>query len=122
MSEQPKSMWLEISGADGRDYDTARKANKDWLAGVEFQDNTTKHKITIKDIGPGLNVVIRYRGGTKVTNAEFPSDVNPEISHSEAKAILEGLSHKQAEEWKTVANPDEVEIDLTNYKENPETD
>ena len=110
------SNWLEVSGADGRDYNTARKANEAWRAGVEFKDNTTGVKLTVNDIGPNLNIVIRYKDGEKVTNAEMPSVLNPALSESEAAAILENLSEQQAREWTTVAKPDEIEIDR------PETD
>ena len=124
MPDPHKSMWLEVSGADGRDYQTARQANKDWLAGVEFQDNTTGTKVRVQDIGPGLNVIIRYRKGTRVTNAEYRSDLNPDLSHSEAKAILENLSEQQARDWQTTGRGDEIEIDLTDYVDEtkPETD
>lgn len=115
-----KQRWLEVSGAEGRDYNTARKANEAWLAGVKFKDNTSGVEINVHDIGPGLNVAIRYRNGEKVTAAEMPASINPSISETEAKAILENLSHEQAAEWETVAKPDEIEIDIPDEK--PEED
>lgn len=116
-------MWIEVSGADGRDYLSARKANEDWRRGVEFKDNTTGVKVTIADIGPTLNVAIRYKNGERVTNAERPSDLNPDISETEARAILENLSEQQTREWKTIwrADQDEIEIDLSD-KDKPETE
>lgn len=119
--KQDQHRWLEVSGAEGRDYNSARKANEDWLAGVKFKDNTSGVELNVHDIGPGLNVVIRYKDGVKVTNAEMPAVINPSISESEAQAILKNLSHEQAEEWKLERKPDEIEIDLTEDPKRPET-
>jgi hypothetical protein len=117
MAEDGKQRWIEVSGAEGRDYTSARKANEAWLAGVKFKDNTTGLELNVHDIGPGLNVVIRYRNGVKVTAAEMPASINRSISESEAAAILEALSHEQAAEWETVDKPDEIEIDVPDKPE-----
>lgn len=83
------SSWLEVSGADDRDYKTARQANKDWLAGVEFKDNTTGMKLTISDVGEDLNVVIRYAAGKKVTNAERFAEGDSGPTETEAIAEIQ---------------------------------
>jgi hypothetical protein len=114
--KQDQQRWLEVSGAEGRDYSSARRANEAWLAGVQFKDSTTGLLINVHDIGLGLNVVIRYKNGIKVTNAEMPAVINPSISETEAQAIIRNLSHEQAAEWETVAKPDEIEIDVPDEK------
>lgn len=62
-------MWVELKGAYGRNYTTAKAVKQDWKDGKDFQD-LASGSYTTKDEAEklGLNVTIRYgKDLTKIT-------------------------------------------------------
>lgn len=63
--------WIEVSGAYGRDYTTAKAAKADWKEGKDFRDTASGSYVTKGEADRlGLSVIIRYAKNLKVTNTK----------------------------------------------------
>jgi len=63
---------ITVSGAYGRDYNSAAAAKADWAAGKDFEILTLGYHRYISKAeadGANLKVMIRYKGQTKVVAA-----------------------------------------------------
>lgn len=63
--------WIEVIGAYGRDYTTAKAAKADWTAGKDFKDTASGSYVNKADADRlGLSVTIRYAKLLKVTGTK----------------------------------------------------